>query len=136
MNPPSELVAFMREMNCWETEFFGQRKKNLAHGIEDSQLKEKYAKQLEEILDKYAVKDKFNYGRLVDLGCTKPATYDPATDELEVLDGGGKTLTIQVQQTKGAEICSKMYLVSKDGVWRIKKKEVLSFDDKWRRSPL
>lgn len=136
MNPPSELVAFMREMNCWETELFDQRKKNLAHGIEDSQLKEKYAKQLEEILDKYAVKDKSNYGRLVDLGCTKPATYDPATDELEVLDGGGKTLTIQVQQTKGAETCSKMYLVSKDGVWRIKKKEVLSFDDKWRRSPL
>lgn len=136
MNPPSELVAFMREMNCWETEFFGQRKKNLAHGIEDSQLKEKYAKQLEEILDKYAVKDKSNYGRLVDLGCTKPAAYDPATDELEVLDGGGKTLTIQVQQTKGAETCSKMYLVSKDGAWRIKKKEVLSFDDKWRRSPL
>ncbi|HBM62443.1 MAG TPA: hypothetical protein DD418_00370 [Pseudomonas sp.] len=126
----------MREMNCWETEFFDQRKKSLAQGVEDSQLKEKYAKQLEEILDKYAVKDKSNYGRLVDLGCTKPATYDPATDELEILDGGGKTLTIQVQQTKGAETCSKIYLVSKDGVWRIKKKEVLSFDDKWRRSPL
>lgn len=108
----------------------------MAHGIEDSQLKEKYAKQLEEILDKYVVKDKSNYGRLVDLGCTKPAAYDPATDELEVLDGGGKTLTIQVRQTKGAETCSKMYLVSKDGVWRIKKKEVLSFDDTWRRSPL
>ncbi|AYN13530.1 MULTISPECIES: NTF2 fold immunity protein [Pseudomonas putida group] len=126
----------MREMNCWETEFFDQRKKSLAQGVEDSQLKEKYANQLEEILDKYAVKDKSNYGRLVDLGCTKPATYDPATDELEILDGGGKALTIQVQQTKGAETCSKMYLVSKDGVWRIKKKEVLSFDDKWLRSPL
>ncbi|MDF3174915.1 hypothetical protein PshuTeo2_32090 [Pseudomonas hunanensis] len=83
----------MREMNCWEVEFFGQRKKSLAQGVEDSQLKEKYAKQLEEILDKYAVKDKSNYGRLVDLGCTKPATYDPATDELEVLEGGEKTVT-------------------------------------------
>ena len=136
MNPPSELVAFMREMNCWETEFFDQRKKSLAQGVQDSQLNEKYANQLEEILDKYAVKDKSNYGRLVDLGCTKPATYDPATDELEILDGDEKMLTVQVQQTKGAETCSKMYLLSKDGVWRIKKKEVLSFDDKWLRSPL
>lgn len=100
------------------------------------QLKEKYARKLEEILDKYAVEDKYNYGRLIDLGCTKPATYDPATDELEVLDGDEKTLTIQVQQTKGAETCSKMYLVSKDGVWKIKKKKVLNFYDKWRRSPL
>jgi len=27
MTPPGELVAFMREMKCWETEFFDQRKK-------------------------------------------------------------------------------------------------------------
>ncbi|WP_236185392.1 MULTISPECIES: NTF2 fold immunity protein [Pseudomonas] len=136
MSPPSELVAFMREMNCWEIEFFEQRKINLAQGVDDSQLKEIYAKKLEEILDKYAVKDKYNYGRLVDLGCAKPATYDPATDKLEVLGVGGETMAIKVQQTKGAETCAKIYLVAKDGVWKIKKKEVLSFDDRWRRSPL
>lgn len=136
MTPPGELIAFMREMNCWEIEFFDQRKKNLAQGVEDLELKDKYARKLEEILDRYSVKDKFNYGRLMDLGCTKPATYDPATDELELLGGDEKMLTVQVQQTKGAEMCSKMYLVSKGGYWKIKKKEVLSFDDRWRRSPL
>jgi len=114
VNHPSELVTFMREMNCWEVEFFDQRTKTLAQGVENPQLKEKYARKLEEVLDEYAVKDKYGYGRLIDLWCTNPATYDPATDELEVLDGGGKTLTIQVQQTKGAETCSKMYLVPKE----------------------
>ncbi|MDD2029323.1 hypothetical protein NPS42_26425 [Pseudomonas putida] len=74
MTPPGELIAFMREMNCWEIEFFDQRKKNLAQGVEDLELKDKCARKLEEILDRYSVKDKFNYGRLMDLGCTKPAT--------------------------------------------------------------
>lgn len=133
---PSELVDFMREMNCWEVEFFEQRKEILALGVEDPELKERYTRKLEEIFDAYVVKDKSNYGRLIDLGCTRPATYDPATDELETLESGEKTLTIRVQQTKGSETCSRIYLVYKDGAWKIKRREVLSFDDKWRRSPL
>lgn len=32
---PGELVTFMREMNCWEVEFFDQRTKTLAQGVED-----------------------------------------------------------------------------------------------------
>ncbi|MNG83377.1 hypothetical protein D3C81_437100 [compost metagenome] len=51
MNPPSELVAFMREMNCWETEFFDQRKKSLAEGVEFPQLK----KNMQESLKKYLI---------------------------------------------------------------------------------
>ncbi|MEG1038564.1 MAG: NTF2 fold immunity protein [Pseudomonas sp.] len=133
---PDVLVGFMREMNSWETEFFDLRKKALGQGGDDPELKNNYAKKLEFILDKYAVKDKSNYGRLIDVGCINPATYDPETDEVKVLVSDDKNLTVQVQQVKGAEVSSRVYLVVKDGDWKIKKKEILNFDDKWRRSPL
>jgi len=43
---------------------------------------------------------------------------------------------VQVQQVKGAESCSRFYLVMKGGEWKIKKREVLSFDGKWQRVAL
>lgn len=49
----------------------------------------------------------------MDLGCTKPATYHPATDKLEILEVGGEALAIKVRQTKDAETCAKIYLALK-----------------------
>lgn len=133
---PKALVAFMEEMKVWEVDFFDRRKQALSEGVDDPKLKEEYAQKLELILSKYVMKDKFNYGRLIDLGCTKPATYDPDVDEVKVLGGDEKGLTVQVQQVKGAETTSKIYLILKEGEWKVKKKEILSFDEKWRRAPL
>lgn len=133
---PNALVAFMEEMNVWELDFFDKRKKALSEGVDDPKLKEAYAQRLELILSKYVIKDKFNYGRLIDLGCTKPATYDPDVDEIKVLGGDEKNITVQVQQVKGAETISKIYMMFKEGEWKVKKKEILNFDEKWRRAPL
>ncbi|MFJ4068645.1 NTF2 fold immunity protein [Pseudomonas sp. NPDC089996] len=123
-------------MNAWEVSFFEARKQALGQEVDDSGLKEEYACKLECILNKYAVKDKSNYGRLMDLGCTKPATYDPDSDEIEVLDKNEKSMTVRVQQVKGAETASRIYMVCHESEWKIKMKEVLSFDEKWRRAPL
>lgn len=135
-NVPDAFLAFIDEMNAWEVDFFDKRKKNLSEGVDDPSLKNEYAKKLEGILDKYAVKDKSNYGRLIDLGCSKPATYDSHTDEIQVLEAQDTTFTIQVQQVGGAETISRIYMVHKKDGWRIKKKEILTFDEKWRRAPL
>lgn len=133
---PEILLEFMKEMNAWENAFFDKRKQVLSKGLDDPELKNEYAKKLEGVLNKYVAKDKANYGRLIDLGCTKPATYDSDADEIEVLEEGDASLTVQLKQVKGAETVSRIYLVHKKDGWKIKKKEILTFDEKWRRAPL
>lgn len=133
---PEELKKFMQKMNEWECEFFDKRKDGLSKGEDGLELKKVYALKLERILDMYALKDKSNYGRLIDLVCTRPATYDPVSDEVQLVSDSDGSLVVQVQQVKGAEICSRFYLVVKGGEWKIKKREMLSFDEKWKRVPL
>lgn len=130
------LMNFMKEMNCWENDFFEKRQEGLKRGVDDPELRKEYGEKLESILDAFAVKDKSNYGHLIDLGCTRPATYDPGNDEVVALEGSTKEQVFKVQQLKGAETCSKLHLIVRDGRWRIKKKDVMDFNDKWRRSPL
>ncbi|MDZ3991664.1 NTF2 fold immunity protein [Pseudomonas sp. Teo4] len=135
-NVPESLKKFMQEMNEWECEFFEKRKDGLSKGVDDLALKENYALKLERILDAFALKDKSNYGRLIDLGCTRPATYDPKTDEVELISSSDGSMIVQVQQMKGAEVCSRFHLVVKGGEWKIRKREMLNFDEKWKRVPL
>jgi len=133
---PDALMEFMQQMNEWECEFFDKRKDGFAEGKDDIGLKQAYASKLKIIFDAFAFKDKSNYGRLIDLGCTRPATYDPGTDVVELVASSNGSMVVQVQQVKGAESCSRLYLVMKGGEWKIKKREVLSFDGKWQRVAL
>lgn len=58
--------------------------KNLSEGIDYSSLKYECTQKLESILDKFTLKDKNNYGRLNDLGYSKPATYYSHADEIRI----------------------------------------------------
>ncbi|MFJ4056683.1 NTF2 fold immunity protein [Pseudomonas sp. NPDC089743] len=133
---PAEFAKFLQKMNFWEVDFFERRKELVSQGVENSELNREYTKKLENILDEYAIKDKSNYGRLIDLGCVRPATYDPESDKFEVVSKNTDEIVVQVQQVKGAETCSRIYLVRKGEDWKIKKKEILTYDDKWRRASL
>ena len=127
---------FMVEMHSWEAEFFRIRKENLAGGGDDPAIKISFGDRLEEILNKVALKDKSNFGRLIDLGCVNPPTYDPQSDIIEVVSVSGDEVVLQIQQTVGVEVTSRMVMACKAGEWKIKKKESLGYDDKWKRSPL
>lgn len=127
---------FMANMNSWEVEFFRVRKENLAGGGDDPAIKARFSGKLEKVLQKFALKDKSNFGRLIDLGCTNPPTYDPQSDVIEVISVSDDEIVFQIQQTVGVEVTSRIFMVFKAGEWRIKKKESLGYDDKWRRSPL
>lgn len=127
---------FMVEMHSWEAEFFRIRKENLAGGGDDPAIKISFGDRLEEILNKVALKDKSNFGRLIDLGCVNPPTYDPQSDIIEVVSVSGDEVVLQIQQTVGVEVTSRMVMVCNAGEWKIKKKESLGYDDKWKRSPL
>jgi hypothetical protein len=127
---------FMVDMNSWEVEFFNVRKVNLAEGRDDPAIKTRFGDKLEKVLQKFALKDKSNYGRLIDLGCTNPPTYDPQSDVIEVVSVSDDEVIYQIQQTVGVEVTSRIFVVFKAGEWKIKKKESLGYDDKWKRSPL
>ncbi|WXF87120.1 NTF2 fold immunity protein [Pseudomonas syringae pv. atrofaciens] len=72
---------------------FQTKKKELTEGKGNFSLKEVYRNKLGEILKKYAIEDKSNFGRLIDLGCTNPPTYDPDSDVLETI-ASEKTLPL------------------------------------------
>ncbi|WP_081498096.1 NTF2 fold immunity protein [Pseudomonas sp. GM74] len=127
---------FMADMHSWEVEFFSVRKENLAGGGDDPAIKVRFSDKLEKVLQKFALKDKSNFGRLIDLGCTNPPTYDPQSDIIEVISVSDDEIVFQIQQTVGVEVTSRIFMVFKAGEWRIKKKESLGYDDKWKRSPL
>jgi len=78
----STLIAFMSSMKDWESEFFEVWKDNLSKGIDGRDLYTDYVDWLEDILGRFSVKGKLNWDRLVDLGCTKPVTYDPDVDSV------------------------------------------------------
>jgi len=130
------LNKFMAEMNSWETEFFRVRKENLAGGGDDPGIKVSFEGRLEKILHIFAFKDKSNFGRLIDLGCVNPPTYDPQSDIVEVVSVNGEEVVFQIQQTVGVEVTSRIVMVYKAGEWKVKKKESLGYDGKWKRSPL
>ncbi|WP_338922968.1 NTF2 fold immunity protein [Pseudomonas silesiensis] len=128
--------GFFIEMNLWEVEFFAARKKNLASGRDDPELKNHYGEKLEDVLNRFALKDKSNFGRLIDLGCVNPPTYDPKTDVIDIISEGKNEVVVGVQQTVGAEVTSRITMIYKVGRWVIKKKESMTYDDKWKRAPL
>ncbi|MFJ3371488.1 NTF2 fold immunity protein [Pseudomonas sp. NPDC086251] len=130
------INEFFIEMNLWEVEFFAERKNNIANGGDDPEIKKRYRDKLEEILNRYALKDKSNFGRLIDLGCLSPPTYDPQSDVIEIASTGSDEVIVGLQQTVGVEVTSRITIIHKAGNWKIKKKESLGYDDKWKRSPL
>ncbi|WP_234705204.1 MULTISPECIES: NTF2 fold immunity protein [Pseudomonas syringae group] len=85
---------------------------------------------------KYVAEDNRNFGRLIDIGCTHPPTYDLKSDTLRVEPSEPGIIVITVQQTTGVESLSRITLNLRQGGWIIKKKETLDHKDKWRRSPL
>lgn len=130
------ISEFFAEMNSWEVEFFAARKKNIESGRDDPEVSAYYKVRLENILSRFAIKDKSNFGRLIDLGCTNPPTYDPKTDDIDIVSAGEDAIVVGVQQTVGAEVSSRITIVYTAKDWKIKKKESLGYDDKWKRSPL
>lgn len=130
------LNEFMVAMNTWEIEFFQARKDALQKGEDDPGLKLAYGEKLKIILDHFAIEDKTNFGRLIDLGCTNPPIYDVGSDVIEVISSKSQDVIVGVEQTVGAEVSSRITLVFKKGDWKIKKKESLGCDEKWKRSPL
>lgn len=130
------LKNFMSETHSWESIFFKLRKEQLKHGDDDDSVKTLHKEKLEKILEKFAFKDKLNFGRLIDMGCTNPPTYDPKQDTLKILSEKDDTVVIQSQQNTGLEATSKFTLILKNNKWMIQKKEILDHNDKWKKSNL
>ena len=130
------LKAFMSVMNRWETGFYRAKQDALGANRDTTPIDDEGRKDLVEILDKWAFPEKANQGRLVDLGCTDPPTYDPSSDVEESTEVWDGEVVFTLRQTKGLQNKFRFTLKRQAGAWKVKKKELLNYKDKWQRSVL
>lgn len=130
------LRSFMFEMNHWEKNFYKKKRGALESAGDVSEIDDRARKDLLAILEKWAFQEKTNQGRLIDLGCSDPPTYDPETDVEESMESSDGEVVFTIRQTVGMQTIFRFTMKSKAGEWRVKKKEFLNFKDKWQRSVL
>ena len=118
------LRSFMLEMNQWEKDFYKKKHCALESGGDVSDL------------EKWAFREKTNQGRLIDLGCSNPPTYDPETDVEDSVESIGGGVVVTIRQALGMLTISRFTMKEKTGKWMVKKKEFLNYKDKWQRSVL
>jgi hypothetical protein len=131
----SALRSFMMAMNEWEEQFF-HKQEALAEGESPDDLNEEYRQALEIIYNRFVVINKVNCGRLVDLGCARPATYNVDSDILSIISSDDKLVVIRIEQTVGLEAQCLIHFAKRNGQWVIIKKESLDYREKWSRAPL
>lgn len=108
----------------------------LESGGDVSEIDGHARKDISAILEKWAFQEKTNQGRLIDLGCSDPPTYDPETDVGDSVESAGGEVVFIIRQTLGMLTISRFTMKEKAGKWMVKKKEFLDFNDKWQRSVL
>lgn len=126
----------MLEMNQWEKDFCKKKPNALESGGDVSEIDGRARKDLSAILEKWAFQEKTNQGRLIDLGCSDPPTYDPETDVEDSVESTDGEVVFTIRQTLGMLTISRFTMKEKAGRWMVKKKEFLNFKDKWQRSVL
>ncbi|MCO1433565.1 RhsIA family immunity protein [Burkholderia vietnamiensis] len=130
------LRSFMLEMNRWEKDFYEKKHSALKDGGDVSGIDVRARKDLSAILEKWAFQEKTNQGRLIDLGCSDPPTYDPETDVEDSVESTDGEVIFTIRQTSGMLTISRFTMKEMAGKWMVKKKEFLNFKDKWQRSVL
>jgi hypothetical protein len=128
-----QLVSFMTEMKRWEVGFCDEQDALDEDGADIVDLKESYKKNLEIILNSYSLDKGLNRDRLIDLGATIPATYDPGRDAIE---SDGSNAIFIVQQAAGFKSKFRFFMVKCSEVWMIDKKERLDATGSWVGSSL
>ncbi|RQZ16737.1 hypothetical protein DIE15_13500 [Burkholderia sp. Bp9031] len=130
------LKSFMLEMNRWEDQFFKTKQEALTNNQNVQSVDNEARDKLMEIFDQWTFRDKAYEGRLIDLGCTSPPTYNPDSDVEEHAEMEDGEAVFIIRQAHGLQSQFRFVLKCKNGVWKIKKKELLNFKDKWQRSVL
>ncbi|MEC5408440.1 GspH/FimT family pseudopilin [Paraburkholderia sp. MPAMCS5] len=130
------LIEFMSAMNRWENDFYRAKQTALKENRDIALVDNEWRKELTAILVKWAFPEKSNQGRLIDLGCTDPPTYDPDSDVEESVEATDDSVAFIIYQTKGLQSKFRITLKQQSGKWKIKKKELLNYKDKWQRSVL
>lgn len=113
----TELRSFMLEMNQWEKDFYKKKHSALENGGDVSEIDGRARKDLSAILEKWAFQEKTNQGRLIDLGCSDPPTYDPETDVEDSVESTDGEVVFTIRQTLGMLTISRFTMKEKAGKW-------------------
>ena len=132
----SALRSVMAEMKLWELNFYHEKLDAVKNGRDAEAIDNQGRKKLSEILEKWALQDKTNQGRLIDLGCSDPSTYDPERDIEDGVELGDGDAIFTIRQKVGLQTISRFTLIFNSGAWKIKRKESLNYRGKWQCSVL
>ena len=132
----STLIAFMRNMNAWEVDFYTVKMENLRKGVHSLDIYSDHVNWLEDILREFSAESKMNWGRLSDMGCIWPATYDVDRDDILLLSRDERKSIIEVKPGLGAFNHSKFCLKKSKEIWKIHRVDMLTYDNKWSRVSL
>ncbi|RIJ86554.1 hypothetical protein RSP822_09890 [Ralstonia solanacearum] len=104
------LRSFMAEMQRWELSFYHEKLDALKGGRDATAIDSRGRKELSEILEKWSLPDKTNRGRLIDLGCSDPSTYDPESDVEGGAELGDVGAVFTIHQKTGLQTISRFTL--------------------------
>ena len=132
----NNLRKFCSEMHIWEKNLYVE-KNNLSASQDSINAIDRQARiDLEKILNKWAIENKYNRERLFDLGCSSPPTYDPENDSWTSTISEGLHIYIIIKQNTGIKSEFRFTMTKLNDNWLIKKKEYLNYKDKWIQSIL
>lgn len=134
-NTLNTLQMFMDAMCSWEKNYYHEQRALIESNEDSSECDKKYEYALRTILERFSISENRNWSRLEDLGCGTPPTYDSQRDTIEDPVLTGKTYTIVAQQNARLQATYKFTFSTKNGEWKIIKKETKD-GDKWKRTAL
>ncbi|WP_318827765.1 NTF2 fold immunity protein [Burkholderia cepacia] len=118
------LRSFMSEMNHWEKDFYKQKRSALERGLDVSEVDDCARKALSGIFERWTLQGKANQGRLIDLGCSDPPTYDPETDVEDGVESTGGEVVFIIRQTVGMLAIFRITMKNDAGEWRVRKRNL------------
>lgn len=127
------LTGFMRAMYEWESSGY---KKTLAAFSDDfigEDLEQSVKNDLLLIFNKYVVGEGRNYDRVENAVCGRFPEYDLGSDEIEVCEDNGNSVSVIVRKQTGLRASFKLTLIMEGNECKVSRRD-LQVGQRWQRT--
>lgn len=129
--PRLVLTEFMNEMNAWETKYY-HLFKNEARAKHEANA----SIELSGIFERWCHPKSGSRNRLASLDCSDPPEYEPDGRTIAGVSATAPNIAFDVIQTTGLKSKFKFSLKKTKEGWKISKKEIFTYDGKWKNGGL
>lgn len=127
------LQGFMHEMYNWEVAYYEKSIEAFDSDLSEADLEEAMRKDLLKIFRQYVLEGGRNYDRIENLVCGRYPEYDEANDLIEVINNGGKEISVVIKKTKGLGAVFRLNFVAGDGIYMVSGRD-LQHGQKWQKT--